>query len=397
MHSVIRKRQGLPYVPEEPKGLVANSSHLSVVAVRAGPFPTDDLGQAFALWSHPKVVTQCTSPDTELRRKALAHACEQLRYARETASYLPAGIVTALNQSAQSTDAETRTLATAALARLSLEGNGREHMLSEGASASVPVLLRIVTDDDPRVRANALTAIVRIAKSSVPGARALMEGGAVALLVGRLSEEELQGELLGAVLAALEAIMMAVSGGLTQAIEGGAIGLIGRLLGEDIALSAAEHACYCLATLTVGGAEKLTAMNCGVLPPLLTRLSAAHAPPEGSEEAIERVATAAAAALMSLTVDTSVKAEATRLGAVRVLSPLLSAGVDLEASEGLDHANATLTVNALKCATNIAEDPQARKRLTKMALASLKSLQGSSEAHVQKHATIATAKVEWRP
>ena len=114
MHSVMRKRQGLPYQKEEPKGLLANARHLAHVEARAGSFPTDDLGLAYGTRAHPKLVKQCVDPKPELRNRALAHVCEQVRFARETASFLPAGLVPALNESAEDvTDAESRTLATA--------------------------------------------------------------------------------------------------------------------------------------------------------------------------------------------------------------------------------------------------------------------------------------------
>jgi len=70
MHSVIRKRQGLPWQPEEPKGMSANLSHLVGVQVQAGPFPTDELGLAYSQRSHPKLVRQVVSEDDDLRRKA---------------------------------------------------------------------------------------------------------------------------------------------------------------------------------------------------------------------------------------------------------------------------------------------------------------------------------------
>ena len=70
MHSVIRKRQGLPWQPEEPKGMSANLSHLVGVQVQAGPFPTDELGLAYSQRSHPKLVRQVVAEDDDLRRKS---------------------------------------------------------------------------------------------------------------------------------------------------------------------------------------------------------------------------------------------------------------------------------------------------------------------------------------
>ena len=206
MHSVIRKRQGIPYNPEEPKGLFANASHLAAVQSRAQPFEPDELGLAYGARQYAKLVRQCVDVDSALRNRALQHVIEQVRYARETASFLPAGLVTSLNVSAEhTTDVTTRTLATAALARLSLEGNGREHMLLPGPSASVPALLRLVIDNEAAVRCNALSCALRLGKYAA-GATALVDGGAIGLLIERCTSET--AELLPHVLAALEAAMM---------------------------------------------------------------------------------------------------------------------------------------------------------------------------------------------
>ena len=74
MHAVCRKRQGLPWAPDnQPKGIVSHSNHLVSVQVRKGPFEPDDLGLAFGAGSYPKLVKQVTAEDTTLRRKALQH------------------------------------------------------------------------------------------------------------------------------------------------------------------------------------------------------------------------------------------------------------------------------------------------------------------------------------
>ena len=395
MHSVIRKRQGLPWQPEEPKGLSANLSHLVGVQVQPGPFPTDELGLAYSQRSHPKLVKQVVSEDDVLRRKALAHVCEQLRYARETAGFLPAGIVPALNQSAEhATDAETRTLATAALARLVLEGNGREHMLKDGASFSVPVLLRLVVDTEPAVRKNALACVLRLGKD-IDGAAALVAGGSVKLLVTRCTEES--AELLAPVLAALEACMMQSAAGLQQAIELKAIEVVCKLLGQNPSLEILEHACFCLATLTVGGDEKKVAVAQGCVPHLIMFIAKVIHASDDAASMIEKVATAAAAALMSLTIDNDCKAEAVKAGAVKALAPLLQNAIETELAVGLDHSNTTLTANVTKAMANLAEHPLGRKQLHAAALQDLIALSESNDELMTKNVAIAVQKVTWKP
>jgi hypothetical protein len=43
--SVCRKQQGIPWSPEQPKGLAVNSAHLVDVSVRAEPYPTGELSR----------------------------------------------------------------------------------------------------------------------------------------------------------------------------------------------------------------------------------------------------------------------------------------------------------------------------------------------------------------
>jgi len=393
MHSVIRKRQGLPWQAEEPKGLSSNLSHLVGVQVQSGPNPTNALGLAYAHRSHPKLVRQVVDEDESLRRQALAHVCEQLRYARETAGFLPAGIVAALNKSAEHPkDAETRTLATAALGRLCQEGNGREYMLKDGPSYSVPVLLRLIVDAEPSVRKNALVAVLRLGKDAA-GAPALVAGGAVKLLVGRCTEES--AELLSHVLAALETCMMMAEAGLTEAIQLGAIGVVSRLISAESTADACEHACYCLATLTVGGAEKKAAMGEGCISHLISFIS--RMIQSGDDPMIEKVATASAAALMSLTIDNEAKAEAVRAGAVKALAPLLQNAIETELAVGIDNTNSTLTANVLKCMANMAEHPLGRKQLQSAALGDLIALAETNDELMTKNVDIAMAKVKWQP
>ena len=78
-------------------------------------------------------------------------------------------------------------------------------MLLPGPSASVPALLRLVVDNEAAVRCNALSCALRLGKYAA-GATALVDGGAIGLLIERCTSET--AELLPHVLAALEAAMM---------------------------------------------------------------------------------------------------------------------------------------------------------------------------------------------
>jgi len=245
------------------------------------------------------------------------------------------------------------------------------------------------------VRKNALVATLRLGKDAA-GAPALVEGGAVKLLVARCTAES--AELLPHVLAALETCMMMSAAGLKEGIALNAIKVIAKLLSLSPALDATEHACYCLATLTVGDAEKKAAMAEGVIKELIMYIGRMlHYAEDGGDGMVEKVATAAAATLMSLTIDNEAKAEAVRAGAVKALAPLLQNAIETELSNGLGHANSTLYANVLKCMANLAEHPLGRKQLREAALGDLIALQETADELMNKNTMIATAKITWNP
>ena len=70
-------------------------------------------------------------------------------------------------------------------------------LLMDGASFSVPVLLRLVVDKEASVRSNVLDVIIRLAKDAA-GAPALVAGGAIKLLVENLDQASTDAEQAGA-------------------------------------------------------------------------------------------------------------------------------------------------------------------------------------------------------
>jgi len=395
MHQVIRKRQGLTWTPEQPKGFAANGNHLVGVAVRAAPFPTDQLGLAYGDRAQGKLVQQVTAPDEALRRKALEYVCEKLRSAREVASFVPAGIVPALNKSAEHrSDTLTSTLATAALLPLAKDLRGREQMLNP-ASSSVPVVLRLACDSSPHVRRNSVAVILELGKFA-EGARQLIAGGCVKLLVRRCVEED-EPQTLVAVLGALRTVMDVNQEGLDEGIEEGAIATIVQLLDVRQPAEVCEQAYLAIATLTVGGDEKTAALKLGIMPHMLAMIGGTNDFPNEDPAVVDRVCTAALAGLMSLTIADECKMEAVRLGGVRALAPIAKSALASERRGQLSYANSTQFANATKCIANLAEHPMGRSKLKSTALPNLKPLAVAKEPIVQKHTQIAVEKVEWMP
>ena len=68
MHAVIRKRQGLPWEKELPKGLRANLKHLTDVAALPNfePLDPDSLNLAHGALQYPKLVAEISSPLLEV-------------------------------------------------------------------------------------------------------------------------------------------------------------------------------------------------------------------------------------------------------------------------------------------------------------------------------------------
>jgi len=401
MHAVIRKRQGIPYTPAQPKGLVTNGQHFVSVAVRSEPFPTDELAIAYSVRAYPKLVGQATSTDDDLRLKALARLCKMLQSVRELSSLVPAGIVKALTQTAELPHCtHSRILATEAMLPLARDYNGRSAML-EDDSDMVPTLLRLMRDAEPAVRANALAVHLQLARFPV-GARALLAGGCVQLLVGRCTEEK-SSEQLAAVLAALAMVTETDAAALKQAISSGAIETVcalvdGKYLLDQPAPAVCQHGFSLLRTLTIGTPEKQLAVSQGVLRPLIDMLSPAviYTDADADEEVLHCVATQAAGALMSLTAHTECKGEAVRLGAIPPLLVIMQGSVNADRQQQLTYAASMLTNYASKCISNLSEDPSGRKQLQK-ALPNIALLSVAPEPLVSKHAELAKYQVQWQP
>ena len=188
------------------------------------------------------------------------------------------------------------------------------------------------------------------------------------------------------------------------------------------------QACWCLTTLTDGNSEKVAASATGIVPRLVAFIAGMQGSDDEQFEASTRVATAASAALMSLTTENACKAIAVKAGAVRVLAelvgdpaaqaelseqmgedcgyaPLVTAGGpdDRDAQRRVHATGETLIQNVTKCIANLAEHPVARKKLSKgkgerTALSELVALGGSTkEPLLMKNVAIAIEKVTWTP
>ena len=177
MHAVIRKRQGLPWEKEEPKGMLKNLTHLTNVESLPNfvPFPEDTLRIAHGVLAYTQLVADIGSPLLALRQKALAKTVEMLEAPRHIASFLSAGLVKALNVSGLDDNAEVRHSTTLAFGRIAHEEKGRQEILDRD---SPPVLLKLADDPEVAVRSNCLDAVAVLSRSRDVGRRPQSDGRA---------------------------------------------------------------------------------------------------------------------------------------------------------------------------------------------------------------------------
>lgn len=403
MHQVWRKRQGIPWEPEQPKGLKGNAEHICKVGAIANIPPADpeSLTEAFGWRAHPKLVRAIAgtlSPGPEapaLREKAIGASLEMMKGAAHLVQLLAAGIVPALNKCCvpeEEPQAKLRAAALKALERLAREFAGRALMLEHG---TLKALNRTATDEAAEVRGACLL-VVRELATARECMTPLVEEGFVKLLVARCISapdggpptptfQALACSALGRVCQTPE--------GLEEAIKQGAVKTTVSML-ENEHLDVRRESAFCLAVLTHGQDEKAVALNDGVMRKAVGMLG----------EADEGIQTAAAAVLMSMCNGTrfpdgtnACKPEAVKQGVVKALAPLLQPGLSLELAGEMNEKTSALTVYVTKAMSAIADAPKGRKQLQQQCLDDLQALAESSEPLVRKNALIAIQRITWAP
>lgn len=391
MHAIIRKRQGIPWEKEEPKGMKANLEQIVHFQVMPNvqAVPVDALELAYGTGMAPKLVAEVGSAGPLLlRQKALAQILKAMSAPSELAKLVAAGLVPALNAAASENDDIVRTSATLALAQAARQPSGQRAML---ASGSVAVLVAdrtggpAVCDALEGVRAHGLRAVLELGKSP-DGCRALIEASAVSLLIKRVTKELEVPLLQGLALMALQQLMTQVAG-LTDAIRNGALAVVVGVLSSP-ELLAREKAALALASLTTNLQEKAAA-GAAALPLLIAMLT----------EPALTARHAAASALMSITVHNDCKGAAAEAGAPKALAAALSECFEneLRPEASRDMLVSALTVNIVQAIDQVADLPKVRRFFRSHALEMLQAIANSDNPHVKQHASKAVAQVLWMP
>ena len=384
---MIRQRQGIAWTKEEPKGIQANLEHLVSVQVKPNvqPVAEDALQLAYGAAKAPKLVSEICSPLLKLRQKALIQVIKTMATPKELEMLLAAGLVHALNTAAKDDDDIVRTSANLALAQAARYPGGQKAMLANG---SIEVLIESdgagIYSENEGVRAHALRAVLELAKNP-DGCRALIQAYAVKVLIARISNEV--PPLQGLALMALQQLMVQRDG-VAHAISEGAMAVIIPILSSQEQL-AREKAALALGALTTEFPEKREA-GPSALQPLVTMLA---------DEALS-ARHAASSALMSLTVENSVKELAIGAQVPEALDVALDECVRNETlPEGdRDKLISALTVNLVQTIDQVAEHPKARRYFkSKGTLRKLQQFETSSNIHVRKHTSKAIAQITWMP
>ena len=403
MHQVWRKRQGIPWVPEEAKGLKANAGHICNVGVIANipPAQPEDLTEAFGMHAYPKLVKAIAgtlSPGPEapvLRKKAIDASLEMFKGAAKLTQLISAGIVPALNTCcvvATEPDSALRCLALVALQRLGKEFLAREQMIETDTFSA---LKTAAVDEVAEVRGECLMVIRELAKHR-ECMHPLVSSGFVKLCIDRCVSAPDGGPPTPAFQASAAKALGRICQkpeGLDEAIKNGAVPVAVDLL-DNKEVDVRREAGFCLAALTFGQDEKRVALDAGVFRKIVVMLGDAD---EGAQ-------TAAAAVLMSMCNGTrtpdgenACKPAAVSAGVVKALAPLLDIGLGLELSNSMNEKTCSLTVYACKAMASIADSPKGRKQLQQMCLEQLQVLTKSVEPLVAKNAIIAVERITWTP
>jgi len=399
-HQVWRKRQGIPWEAEQPKGFVSNAQHISSVGAIAN-FPKadpEDLTEAFGWRGTPKLVRaiegSASGPEKGVVRRKAIDSCLTMKGAANIAALLTAGVIPALNKvcsPSEEPDSGSRAAALAALERLAREFKAREEMLAHG---TLMTLNGAAVDGVLEVRLGSLKVVVELARHR-ECMHPLVEAGFVKLLNQRCISAPDGGTpspvLQAVAVSALSHVVQAPEG-LDEAINVGAVKTTVGML-DSAERDVVTQSAFCVAALTHGQDEKAVALENGVMRKAVNMLNTPDAP---------ELYSAAAAVLMSMCNGTrnpdgsnACKSEAVKEGVVQALVPHLAPGIALEKAGLMDPATSALTVYITKAMSSIADAPKGRKYMKKAALADLKLLAQSSEPLVQKNALIAIERIEW--
>jgi len=403
MHQVWRKRQGLEWYPAEPKGFVSNASHISNVEAKpnfAAQGPTE-LSEAYGRGAAPKLVQHIEgagadavgSDRSTLRLKAIQQAHAMMKDAQQLSCLLTAGIVPALNVAAiKSPDEKIRQAAVEAIGRLARERAARELIVEHETCRDA--LLGAVTDPVREVRLSCLGVVQQLATTPL-GIKALVACSFVKQLVDRCRGTPDGGPPVPEVQAIAATAMGRICQtevGREEALSVGAVEVALKMLKSEHHEVRYQSA-YCLAVLTYDQQEKAQAWADDVMEPVVQML-------QSDDSGLQ---TAACALLMSMSNGTrfpdgrnACKKAAVQAGAVEALDPLLAEACQLEAAGELNEPNSELAVYACKCMASLSDLPKARVAMEPY-LTKLKTLVGSSQPILGKHAQIAIERITWTP
>lgn len=294
--------------------------------------------KAFERCAYPKVVRKLKHEDVIVRIKALKQANECLSVGEYRASLLEAGCVPQLGHLLLDPTREVRSLSCVALQYAAVVASAVDEMLEHRIVYTLMDMMN--SEIGAGLRLRAVSTLLEI--SLTPEGKAEMQrNGSIPRIVGQMGKES--GDNLGSLLELLRQITVEEVG-LDQAAECGAVRVVCDVIkgyqGPEH-VQVRDRAILTLSVLAATDPYKEMALECEVMPALVTHLSADHIPSVMS----------ASAACMALTVTKSGKQRFVACDGCKLFTFLLRT------------AHTDILINTLQLMTNAADDPEGRRQI----------------------------------
>ena len=324
--------------------VLANAEHIALFGAQDNPKPQGQfvITRGFEKFAFPKIVSKIRDPHIVIRRKALLAACELLNTGEARVQCVGAGIVPALTDRLADEDATVRERAAACTELVAVNDQGCEELLACGTIGTLCALLRDTgAHPETEVRNAAFSALVEAARVDRVRRTLIETDGMLEWLVRVGLREEPPRSAMTLELLRCAMMSTIAETALTQLLGCNAVEAVVPLLSQDYDLEVRECASLVLSLLCVPFDGKTAANEAGAVPLLVAMLT----------DHPLSVTSAAASALMTLTIDIPAKKEMVHCGGVGPIAALLYADDE------------KLCVNVLQVITSIAEYPEGRKQL----------------------------------
>jgi hypothetical protein len=356
-------------------------SHLARFEVKNDPrgAPSTKIVEAYGLGKCPKLVSQISGSDLDVRINALAVLCDEFKNPYSIEGCVREGVVSILAQMITDPDYTTRVRASHALELAAKDANGFFAILLDQDEV-LPKIVIGVQDPSETVREHIYNCLLSTTRTQ-QGIEACVKHGVVTAFVGVLPKE--MDSLKAPMLKTLHNIV-GNELGLEQALDTNAVGvLIDHLSRKDSPSdeesSIITEAARALGFMCFDGKAKKQALEKGAVAKLVSVLR--------EKELSTSLKIALTIALTAITITNDGKKQVFQFEGLDIIMELL-----------YDDSRAVV-LNALKIISNLAVYPQNREIFAtdSTCTVKLRKLCKAEDALISKHANIALNAVNWTP